>query len=56
MAAFHVSALQARQLSALLERAVADERSACAAIAMAFAKGPGGAIAIEIARKISART
>jgi hypothetical protein len=47
--------VQARQLSALMERAVAEERAACAAIALAFAERPDGAIAIEIATRIRAR-
>jgi hypothetical protein len=48
-------AAAARQIVALIERAIADERRACAEIAEEFATQEGGSIAEKIAAKILAR-
>jgi hypothetical protein len=44
-----------RQIAALIERAVADERRTCAEIADGFTTANGGRIAEQIATKIRAR-
>ena len=52
----HAGAETARRIAALIERAIQEERQACAAIAEELAAGERGRVAREIAERIRGRS